>query len=216
MEPNSNFKPRGSFGIPPEMQKKVSEMEQQKYAREQEAANPQKTSAPTTEIAEAYTAEKQAEAEAERQEAETLTKVDRLKKALEEELGVSISEEDIRNYIFKGVLRKEIMVVRSIGIKATFQTLNTAQMQEIDKKMSVIRAGSDYTSTGIGNENSILTLSYGWLEAAGKSLGATPAEREVHIRQMAALFVEQASEAFTNYNVLVKIALQDKGLVKKS
>ncbi len=213
MEPNSNFKPRGSFGIPPEMQKKANEMEQKKYERQQEAAKP---AAPTTSMAESYTAEKEAEQEVARQEAEQISKVDRLRKALEEELEISIDENDIRNYIFRGVLRKEITVVKSIGMKATFQTLNTSQMQDIDKRMSAIRSGIDYTSTGTGNENSIITLSYGWLEAAGKSLGSTPTEREDRIRQMAALFVEQASEVFTNYNVLVKIALQDKGLVKKS
>ena len=214
MEPTQP-RPRGSFGMPPEMQKKLNDTEQKRYEDKmkpaQSTAQPQ--AAPVTQIAE--NTEQPAEEIARKDEADRQNKFATMRSVIETELGVTFTAEDLKTYIFKGSLKKEVIIVPALGLKGTFQTLSTDQWQAIDKKMAAIRNDSTLTSSGVANENSILFLAYAWLEIGGKSLGHSPEEREVNIRKMGGTFVEGVSEAFNNYTTLVKIALNDKGLVKK-
>lgn len=215
MEPTQ--RPRGSFGMPPDMQKKLNDTEQKRYEEKMNPSRPtapqQAQAAPVTQIAE--NTESPNEEVLKKEESERQNKFATMRSVIETELGVTFTAEDLKTYIFKGSLKKEVIIAPALELKGVFQTLSTEQWQEIDKKMAAIRNDSKLTSAGIANENSILFLAYAWLEISGKSLGHSPEEREANIRKMGGTFVEGVSEAFNNYTTLVKIALNDKGLVKK-
>jgi hypothetical protein len=138
------------------------------------------------------------------------------KKALEEDLEAVMTPEDIKSYIFKGRLAKEVTLF-SGQLKATFQSLNPTEWLEVDKRVATYRNEGVYTEAGISNQRTIVMLSHAWTHADGKPLSAQsdPAVREKHIRKLANFVVNRAAAAFNNIEELTELALYEKKFIKK-
>jgi len=200
------FQAKGSFGIP---EKALEDLEKskQKQATEEPAkesqAEPPVAAPPTT---------KESQAEADLTE-EFL----RLKAKYEKELGAEITEEDIRDCIFKGRTTKEVtLVAGKIKLKGEFRTVLTSEIQEIDTKLASFLKNPLYTEEGVNNERAILYLTYGWMTANGRSLGNTPDERRTTINNMNMATVQQASTAWILFNHLINFAMSEDKFLKKS
>lgn len=148
-----------------------------------------------------------------------------IKKNLEQRLGMSFSEEDLSEYILKGSVSKEVDVIPGL-LKAVFKTLSTEEFQDIDEKMREVTSKEKLTSNGLENERVFLTLSKVWVGIREKKksavwsgtprmFGKTEADRGAAIRKMGAMVIQYASEAWTNYNTLLKIAFEEDELLKK-
>ena len=120
----------------------------------------------------------------------------------------------MQTYLFKCVLAKEVTIIPG-KMKGTFTTLRIKDIQEIDSRMATIRDSAKNTQQGLSNEESILALSYAWTHAAGRPLGTSPADREAKIRDMGSLFIESASTARVRFDTLLRISMNDPGIVKK-
>lgn len=208
MNPSNPMQPRGSFGKPAELVKNIEKHEATRQPINTPDASKESQS---NESAASSQAEKPVEKNPEAEIANTIKKyIDDISK----ELNIKMSEDDLRNYILKGKLTKEVTIIPGL-IMGTFQTLRISDLQDIDKRMAQVRDASDLTSKGIENEEALIALSFAWTHADGKALGASPEDREKKIRQMGALFIEKASTARINYDTLVRLSMQERGLVKK-
>lgn len=203
-----SFKPKGSFGIPDEMRQQMEE------ARKNPAPIPQPPQALQAQPDEAP-ADAPAPKVDEAQDQEAAYK--KAKKELEESLEIMLEEDDIKEYIFKGRLTKEVNVIRGT-LKCQFQTLTPDEYMAIDERMAELRDKGKHTQAGLENQQVIITLSYAWLQAAGKPISAKnePAKREEYIRKMGAHLVDAASARFSEFNTLLKLVMQEKNFVKKS
>lgn len=217
----ASFKSKGSFGIPEQMQRDL-EASRKKPAGPPEApvgdavpVNDPRWVPPGSEelkVAEPVkTSEELTAAERERIFIQERAK-------LEESLETKITEEDIKDYIFRGRLAKEIAVIPGI-MKSVFQTLNGDEAQDIDNRVALIIDGDKkLTGPGLDNERSILNLSYSWVSAAGKPLAVNndPKKREVYIRKMGTHLLDAAAAKLGEFNLLVKLTLREKSFIKKS
>ena len=223
MDVQKNFNARGSFGIPEHLKKQLESQQ-----RPATGAAPQEG-----EPTEADIAATQAQAQAPEvakvtqpdPEAEKQNEIDTLRDFWQKRLGVTITERDIRDYIFKGRLIKDNIEVVPGYMKASFQSLNPEELGIIDEKMAQFREDKKFTPDGLTNENALQVLSYGWVKAvevedgtvkSAKSLGNTPEDRYKTIQKISALAVQEVIEAWDGFNVLLKIALREKRLLKKS
>jgi hypothetical protein len=210
MQPTNPNQVRGSFGKPDSLVKSIAQHEMKK-------SEPQKDPEPTPEPKEQS---KPADAATEQEKQKVLSEeerhqvgIDAFKKMCDEIYKLTITDDELKNYLFKGSLAKEMRVNKLMS--GTFQSLRTEDLQEIDKKMSKIKEAGEFTSQGITNEEAVITLSYAWTHVDGKPLGLKPEERESKIRRMGGTFVSNAAEARINYETLIKILLNDIATIKK-
>lgn len=210
------FKAKGSFGVPDEL-KRHHEAARKKLA--DDAANEAaKTAAPvekaeTDPYEKGGSAEKVAAVDLEASQAEQYKKA---KKELEDSLEVTISEDDIKSYIFKGRLVKEVSIFPGV-LKATFQTLNAEEHMVIDEQLAKYIADNKYTSGGIDNQHSITLLSHAWIMIGGKPFTSKddPPKRESHIRKMGTTIIDATSKKYNELNTLIKLVLNEKSFLKK-
>lgn len=206
MQPSNPMQPRGSFAKPPQLAKSIEEHEVKRGMQED---SPKED--PTVKAGDAAeTAEQVAEREASDLRAKTL----QWRKEIETSLNIEVTEANIRDYVFKGTLSKEVTIVPGI-LKGTLRTITGAELQAIDEKMAKVRDLGKFTPKGLENEEAIFTLSCSWTHADGRELGKTPEDREVKIRQMGMLVLEQASTARTNFDTLIRLIIRDQQLLKK-
>ena len=220
MEPR---KPQGSFGMPPEMAKQIEEsrknmaerakLQQGPRAPKEVPLQPDDVQPPQP----SFVPQAGVEPEAPiilpegRQ-----VQIKKLREELEKALGIEITAEDLKEYVFKGRLSKEIELVPDV-LKAVFQTLTPDEFMEIDIKTAELRAGNQHTSDGIANSVAILNLSYAWTHANGRMLSPKnePKKRESYIVKMGAHVVDIASVKLNEFNTLIRVILQDKTFTKK-
>lgn len=213
MQPTNPMQPRGSFSKPADLTKKIEQHEATRGPVPQAATPP-----PTAAEAPAETApvaQKTPEQLEEEAVAAAKEKRTRWIKEIEEELGIELSDADIRNYIFRGQISKDIEVVKGM-MTVKLKTLRGEELQEIDSRMAKIRDDGKHTARGLENEEAMVTLSYAWTHADGKELGLTPADREPKIRKMGAMFLERTANARQALDTLLRLVLQDRDAVKKS
>lgn len=211
MQPTNPLQPRGSFTKPQTLTKAINQAEASKSVQpmtQQESPETPKTE--TSPELEQASSEDQI-AKEDRERAENLAQI---KKDIEKDLEASITDEDLKTYLFKGVLSKEIAIVKGM-LKGVFRTSRINELQELDIKMAKIRDEAKHTPQGLANEEAIYALSYAWTHADGKPLGVTPEDREKKIRDMGSLFIERASTARVRFETLLKIAMNERGVLKK-
>jgi hypothetical protein len=219
----TGFKSRGSFGIPEPVMRQMEESRRQQKEEEAEAAPVQKASYPPPQGSPEAPPSPPKEATPEEKDQLELLKT---KRFWEEQLEVTLTPKDIRDYIFKGRLIKDGVFVASIpdekdpekcvDFKVTFQSDTPADSAEIDEKMAAYRDKGKYTAEGIANENALLVLSCGLLSADGRPLGKTPEERYKNIKNFGNELVNLIVESWTGFKLLLKISLREKKLLKKS
>jgi len=207
MQPTNPLQPRGSFVKPQNLSKAIAQAE---------AAPPTPTppeSAPPV-VNEATPVEKTSEEKVADAQAERRAQLAAYKTELEAEIGVEITEEDIKRYLFKGALSKVIEIVPGL-MKGSFQTLSIGDLQKIDVRMAKIRDEAEHTPRGLENEEAVIALSYAWTHAEDRPLGDDATSREKKIRLMGSLFIERASSARVKFDTLLKIVMGERGLLKK-
>lgn len=222
MEANTTFNARGSFGVPEHLIRQPMK-EESKPAPETVKASPS-VEAPVAENADVVQPT-QEESKSAAQAAKSEEKdIESLRKFWEDRLRVTITEKDVREYIFKGRLIKDGIEVIPGYMRATFQSVNAEELSQIDQRMADFREAGRYTADGLQNENALQVLSHGWLRSVevegdvskpSKSMGNTPEDRYKTISKISALAVQEAIEAWDGFNLLLKIALREKRLLKK-
>lgn len=221
MKPRDPMQTRGSFSKPPEFVRNAEQHEVERFQNQQRQGAPgndsESTPAPTAEpavvsVTAQPTSAPAADAPEERQDRTAQIKA--WKEEIEKDLDVTLTEENLKNYLFKGQMSLDVSLVPGI-MRGAVQTLRIDDLQEIDARMAEVRDQAKFTSKGLENEEAIIALSYAWTHADGKPLGTTPAERETRIRKMGTLFIERASSARIQVDTLIRLALQEKGLLKK-
>lgn len=206
MQPSNPLNTKvGSFSRPPE-RPPVTPAPQPSVEAPKEPLNLQQAE---TAMAEQTQEERDIQDAAEREKA-----VKRIIESINKELEISLSTEDLKNYILKGRISKEVCIVNGV-VKGTLQSLKIDDLQAIDIRMAQVRDKGQYTVKGLENEEAIIALSYAWTHADGKPLGDTPDKRETVIRKMGSLFIERASNARVSFDTLIRLAMQERGLVKK-
>lgn len=215
----TGFKSRGSFGVPPEMQRDLEEARRKAETKEPAPAQPHAANRPGTPADAPAAAPQPTDKEKAKEKAEDdqEAKYRELKESIEKRIEASITPEDIKEYIFKGSLTKEVSVIPGV-LKCAFKTLTPTEYFEIDKREAGFRDEGKFTLDGITNQRALVTLSYAWIAADGKPLSAQsdPAVREKHIRKLGAHVVEFAVSANQDFNTLLKLVMQEKAFLKKS
>lgn len=222
------FKSRGSIGVPPEIQKQLNEARTDMARRGTRPAQPPPhpsqvhpaaaaPEAPVVPQVEPPPPPASPETEKAKAEEEQRKKFQEVKAQLEQSLGLVIEPDDIKDYVFKGRLTKDVQIIPGV-LKATFQTQNPTEFMEIDEKMANLRNEMKFTPEGLDNQKAILNLSYSWVAANDKPLSAKsdPVVRENYIRKMGNHIVDVAAQKLTELNMLLRMTLQEKTFIKKS
>lgn len=214
MEPRPGFRAKGSFGIPQEMQKDLEE--QRRKAPEPPKPPQVPVEAPVMEAAPAQEEAIEAKKPKEPTDAEREAEYIKYKAELEKDLDVALTVEDIKDYVFRGRIVKEVSAIPGV-LRCTFQTMNPSEHLEIDKRVAAYQNEGAYTSEGIANQRSILTLSYVWIAANGKPLSAKnePSKREDAVRKCGTDVIDRVTSAFMKFKTLVNVVMQEKSFVKK-
>lgn len=212
---------QGSFGIPDNVR---AQLEKQRVAPPQ--ATPPVAQAQQPVVAAPAEAPVEKETlEQDLKEAKSQKAIEDLRDFWEKRLEVTITPKDVRDYIFRGRLIKDNIVVIPGYMKARFQSLNPEELEQVDNKMSEFRDKGKFTQQGLDNENAIQVLSYGWLASTeigddgkdkpSKPMGATWEDRYGTVKKVQALAVQEVIEAWDGFQTLIKIALREKRLLKK-
>lgn len=225
-------KPRGSFGVPEQMKKDL-EAARMRAAQTQAQATSEPPKPPEepvdprwqpppeapSQIEEKVTLKAPEEKSSDQLSADDLeTMYLKQREELEKSLDTKITEEDVKEYVFKGRLAKDIEVLPGI-IRCVFQTLSAEDVQEIDRQVAdIAEQNKKATPDGLENERAMLNLAYSWVSAAGKPLAANsdPAKRRATIRRMGAHLVDAAIKSLREYNLLLRLVMREKQFLKKS
>ena len=159
----------------------------------------------------------------------------KFKKQSEESLGIEITDEDIRNLIFKGRMRKALTIIPGY-LTGVFQTLLGTEIEVIDQHMAAWRdrttkdsSGKEvpvsFTQQGLEDEKAKTLLSYVWLnsyeilpdgQSRDRPLGSKVEDRRKTIEAMGAHIISEAGRAWSEYEIFVRIMLREKTYLKKS
>lgn len=140
--------PRGSFGIPPEMQEN---MERAKLTKEAQAQEEKK------EVSEPVPQGAITDKAAEESEPKKIFK----------QLGIEFDDSDFNKLLFSGSIDKEIEIVKG-KLRARLKSLTGAEYDEIDSIMSKEANDIPMSNEGFGVRKSMLITAYGLLELNGK------------------------------------------------
>lgn len=220
----TGFRPQGSFGIPEQLKKQLEE------SKQRPAPEPSQESAAKATEPKMEPVAKSSDPESDDQEYKDRQEILNFKKMWEARLGISITHKDVREYILRGRLVKEGIIIVPGYMLATFQTHNPSELAAIDQTMAAFRETVKFTPDGLSNESAVQVLSYGWIKAAlideddqtqagnpapYRSLGENPEQRRKAIQSMGSLLVASAAECWDGFNVLIKLALKEKQILKK-
>ena len=131
----AGFKPQGSFGIPENIRKQMEESSKARSAPKPEVKPPLESAPPPAE-------EKAAPSPSQKDQED----IRKLKKFWEEQLEIKITTKDMQDYLFKGRLIKDGVLVASYpedeegtkyaDFRVTFQTHTPADLAERDELMA--------------------------------------------------------------------------------
>lgn len=210
---------KGSFGIPKEIQEAINESKSKKT----------KDTPPTEEyvdaesIPEEVTSENQNKSqsgiESESPEAESQDKKDEaLAAQIREELGIELDEDDLWQFYF-GTLEKKNIVVVPGKIHVTFRLIDMESDRKISEHMSVALE-KKLLENGFRHLNTQHILSYGLTEIGKpgkvKSLGKDPEERFQALSKFNTLLIEKLSQRWNNFIWLVNHTVSKEMDLKKS
>lgn len=200
----------GSFAKPPEP---VRRQQPPKDAPQHVQQPPPPVQAEAPEAKELVGAVDKAKAEDEKRE----IAIAKMKEQLEKSLDTKITESDLEKYIFQGSFSKDVVIVKTdkLTLRGTFRTHTPTDSQQVDEDYAKVIALKKHTEEGLQNEKGLLNLSAVWTHANGKPIGKNGEDRLARMRNMGAFIVENASRANSDFQLLLKIALEEGGLLKK-
>lgn len=149
--------PQSSFGIPPEMQEAASKQKEAKERAERSSGEGQP--GPEMSEDEGYEAEEVVPPEMD------------LSKSLDD-LGIELTDNDLHSLLFKGMLEKEVVVVKSRlkDMTVRFKTLTGEEMQIADSLLSEDAESLKMTHSGFDSRKSVWILSFGIIRMNGQEL----------------------------------------------
>lgn len=151
----------------------------------------------------------------EKPEVDATAEFKRVKKANEDALGITITEDDVNNYIFRGrIVKKDVQAIRNKVI-VTFQSLTPKELEAVDQTVSAVKDSSRHTLEGINNLRTIEQLSYAWLEINGKPLPKEHEKRKEAITHMGTHVVNRVVEAYRGFDILLEMSLREEEFLKK-
>ena len=183
--------PQGSFGIPENLRKMLSEEEKKRSEENQEEKQEERPSAPLVSEDDGFKTEEDTPVEEKievsdkdiREFDSGLPSGDPIKEL--KKIGVELTDDDIHQYCFKGYLEKEVPVMKTKKreLTVTLRTLTGEQYIIVDRKLADIIPLKPMTREGLDNLRGILILSYGVTALSGKPLvrivtGGTPKDQE--------------------------------------
>ena len=229
MEASSGFKSQGSFGIPEQMKRDLEAARLKKDAPTDSKRPPSPSSPVSADQIEEAVAKVEAKVQAkaaEKEKDDPAKDVLAVKDYWEEQLEIKITPTDLRNYIFNLRLVKDDVFVASFpdekdpekltDFRVSFLAHSPEDLAAIDEKMAKFRDKGGYTPDGLENEKALQVLSYGLLKVAGRSMGATAEDRYTNIRKLGGHLVDLIANAWRGFNILLRLSLQEKKLLKKS
>lgn len=152
--------PRGSFGIPPEMQEAQQRAKAQADAERAEKAQVEAPPVPPEAAAPADEGAKE------------LTPTDMLKT-----LGVTFDDKDLHNLLFRGYIEKDIAVIpktesagKVVEFRSKFKTLTGDEYDAVDELIAADVETTKMTNDGFKSRRAMWILSLGILEINGKAL----------------------------------------------
>jgi len=224
----SSFNARGSMGIPAKLQDGLAQARSH-AAKEQSLGSPgtelagvkmdQLAGAPTAAPVKELTDEEKIKADAEKSLA-------KFKADLEKALDCTFSEDDLATYILKGEVSKEVTIIAG-SLKGVFRTLQVDDGQNVDLEVKKLIDKNTMTGNGVENEKVLLTLSKVWTHinykkksedwagTKAKAFAGDELKRLEAMRKMGAGTVEAASNAWTNFNALLKLTLGEETTLGK-
>ena len=228
----AGFNSRGSFGIPEQVKRQMETTRPPVQEPKQSlasGAHSADVSAQGAAQEQAHQSQKSdvvgasASADAEKKATDN-SDIETVKKFYEGRLGIKITEKDVRDAIFKGKLIKEGVVAIPGVLHVTFQSLTGQEYAEVERKVADFRVSQRTTEGGEANEIALRVLSYGWIKSAEvdagevkgwKSMGATPDERYANINGMLAKALQEITDAWKAFDLLVSLAFREQHLIKK-
>ena len=175
--------PRGSFGIPPEMKEAMADARTEREQRDKKAA-PEVDEAPARETEEDWPL---AEAGPDAVTDKTAKKVDPI--ASLAEIGVTVTDDDFHNLVFKGYIEKTVEVLShgSMKLSATLKTLTTEELDIVDELVAEDLETIKMTNNGADTRRSMWTMSIAVTKLQGKPVAAVEVGQkgEVDLKKMA-------------------------------
>ena len=208
--------PRGSFGIPLDLQKKMDDA-----AKQARSSKSEQLSTPTppveseaNEISTVDSDIKKIEEPVKSKEELEREEFEKLKSNYETTLKTTITEQDVTDYIFKGFMTKEVEVIPG-KLKATFKTLSADQLQEMRKRVDpFVKTTGD--AQAIANENTLWTLSYVVVKLAGRDLPTDVIKKREVIGKLATNLIGKLSVSWNTLDMLINFSLEEERFLKKS
>ena len=208
--------PRGSFGIPLDLQKKMDDA-----AKQARSSKSEQLSTPTppveseaNEISTVDSDIKKIEEPVKSKEELEREEFEKLKSNYETTLKTTITEQDVTDYIFKGFMTKEVEVIPG-KLKATFKTLSADQLQEMRKRVDpFVKTTGD--AQAIANENTLWTLSYVVVKLSGRDLPTDVVKKREVIGKLATNLIGKLSVSWNTLDMLINFSLEEERFLKKS
>ena len=208
-------KPQGSFGMPAHMKKSMEDHQRKKEAPEVKPEEPKAAEAP------ADPAKVVGDEDIKSKEREEFLK---LKLGYEERLGLTLSEEVISDYLFRGRMTVSSVIIVPGKATGTFRTLLTDDHEAILDKVSAYKKvkGDSYDATAVANEHARWTLAYTWLSyedavhKRGGKFPATPEERYANLKTINTHLMERAISTWNTIDLLISFTLEEDRFIKKS
>lgn len=165
---------RGSMGIPPDLQEQAQKARDERDRKlgadakrqEQEREGPSE-SWPLNEDAQTDAPESAENPEAKPEEQKPLDPLEMLKK-----IGVTPTEDDFYNFIFKGYIEKTLELVKSsiagVSLTVTLRTLTAQELDFVDELVAEDLDNIKMTNQGIAIRRSMWTLAFALHKLNGK------------------------------------------------
>ena len=149
------------------------------------------------------------------EELDAVAEFKKAKKANEDAIGITITDGDITDYIFRGRIAKNNIIAIKGKVKVTFQSLTPKEIAAVDQFIANARENGKHTLEGIGNLRTIEQMSYAWLEINDKPLPKDLEKRKEAINQMGTHIVNRVVESFRCFDILIEMTLREEEFLKK-
>jgi hypothetical protein len=138
-------------------------------------------------------------------------------------LNITFTDEDFQKVVFKGSLEKEVDIIKG-RLKATFRTLNTFEIQEVNELLMKEIKEIDMTKDGSDFRHALIHISYGVTHLQGNPLSSlyknadgTPdyrrmaAERRKKFNEMSPAVINKIIWKHANFTKLLDLITDDPG-----
>jgi len=232
-------RPKGSFGIPPEihpdhMKKQREELEAREAERPERYADSEFDPAVMAQGAPEETAPEASAQQTQAQESEPSEEAKHAAEAAKnsdpvailKRLGIELTEEDCSRLLFKGFVEKDIKIcydpLKKRDFTGTFKTLTGREYDQVDELLAEEISKNPMTVNGKDSRHSTWLLSFALTSINGMALQKpifekdgtvdtkkTAAERIKVVRALSPFVLDKASRIYAAFTVAIQLILED-------